>query len=83
MDSVDDRCFKVDVFVKRDVVEERLLGRNRKRGDGFASFSAGVEILRWVDDVATDGDQPKSGVYVDLPAVRFGSPRNHGVLFET
>ena len=26
VDSVDDRCFKVDVFVKRDVVEERLLG---------------------------------------------------------
>ena len=67
MDSVDDRCFKVDIFVKRNVVEEQLLGRNRKRGDGFASFSAGVEILRWVDDVATDGDQPKSGVKSTSP----------------
>ena len=82
MDSVDDRCFKVDVFVKRDVVEERLLGRNRERGDGFASLSAGIEILRRVDNVATDGDQPKSGVYVDLTAVHFGSPRYHGVLYE-
>ena len=45
VDSVDDRCFKVDVFVKRDVVEERLLGRNRERSDGFASLSAGVEIF--------------------------------------
>ena len=83
MDSVDDRCFKVDVFVKRDVIVERLLGRNRERSDGFASLSAGVEILRWIDDVATDGDESESGVYVDFTAVRFGFPRYHGVLFET
>ena len=82
MDSVDYRCFKVDVFVKRDVIEKRLLGRNRERGDGFASLTAGVEVLRRVNDVATDGDQPKSGVYVNLTAVHLGSPRYHGVLCE-
>ena len=80
--SVVNRRFEVDVFVVRNVVEERLLGRNRKRCDGRASFSVGVKVSYGIHDVASDGDESKSPVDIDLTAVRQSPPRHHSVFLE-
>ena len=82
MSSVFNRRFEVDVFVVRNVVEERLLGRNRKRCDGRASFSVGVEVSYGIHDVAANGDEAKCPVDIDITAVCQSSPSYHGVFLE-
>ena len=83
MNPVDSRRFKVDVFVIRNVIEERLLGRNRKRRNGFASASVNSKVFSVVYNVATDGDESKSRVYVDLSAFLADASADHGVFFKT
>ena len=82
VNAVDDRRFKVDVFVIRNVIEERFFGRDGKRRNGFASTSVYAKIFNVVDNVTTNGDKSKSRVDVDLAAVLGDTARYHGVLFK-